>query len=134
MQLQLNSCIFNSSSLKFIPLINGTNNLLYEQNYGHRIRFNKLIHVLHFIDHYIVPELTKNQQFSLNVNKPLKDFLLAKSECNLVTKPVLLGPITFLHLSHVLEEENRVDHLKLLPSLLSAYAQVYFVFAECAML
>lgn len=86
------------------------------------------------LDHYIVPELTKNQQFSLNVNKPLKDFLLAKNECNLVTKPVLLGPITFLHLSHVLEEENRVDHLKLLPSLLSAYDQVCFVFAECATL
>uniref|UniRef100_A0A915EDN8 5-methyltetrahydropteroyltriglutamate--homocysteine S-methyltransferase n=1 Tax=Ditylenchus dipsaci TaxID=166011 RepID=A0A915EDN8_9BILA len=76
--------------------------------------------------HYIVPEISVNQTFSVTTNKPLNDFLLAKSQLHLTTKPVLLGPISFLHLSHIQTKgENQVANpLDLLPSLLPQYIQV----------
>ncbi|KAL3096050.1 hypothetical protein niasHS_005809 [Heterodera schachtii] len=81
--------------------------------------------------HFIVPELSTDQSFSVGLNKPLNDFLLAKNALNLVTKPVLVGPVTFLHLSRVgerkelaTEEQQKVHNLKLLPSLLSHYVKV----------
>ena len=68
--------------------------------------------------HYIVPEFTKNQKFSINHNKPLAEFLEAKEQ-GIVTKPVLLSPVTFLLLGK--EKEEGFNKLDLLPSLLSQY-------------
>jgi 5-methyltetrahydropteroyltriglutamate--homocysteine methyltransferase len=48
--------------------------------------------------HYLVPELEPNQQFKLNANpKPVQEFLEAVA-LGIKTRPVLLGPLTFLRL------------------------------------
>ena len=55
--------------------------------------------------HYMRPEVSKKTVFKLNLNEsnvnPVSMFKEAKDELGLVTRPVLLGPITFLYLSKV---------------------------------
>lgn len=55
--------------------------------------------------HYMRPEVSKKTVFKLNLNEsnvnPVSMFKEAKEEIGLVTRPVLLGPITFLYLSKV---------------------------------
>jgi len=48
--------------------------------------------------HYIVPEISPDSQFTLLSTKPLDDFLEAKS-IGIITRPVIIGPMTFLLLS-----------------------------------
>src|SRR6266568_3128815 len=45
--------------------------------------------------HYIVPEFEAEQQFSLAFTKPVDEFLEAKA-LGIHTRPVLLGPVSFL--------------------------------------
>src|SRR5690606_10201728 len=45
--------------------------------------------------HYIVPEFVKDQQFSLTSEKVINEYNEAKS-LGIETKPVLVGPITYL--------------------------------------
>ena len=71
--------------------------------------------------HYIVPEFTKNQTFSLKVNKPLKEYNLAKKH-GFETKPVLLGMVTYLLLGK--EKEADFHRLELAASLLPVYIQI----------
>jgi len=71
--------------------------------------------------HYIVPEFTKNQTFSLKVNKPLKEYNLAKKH-GFETKPVLLGMVTYLLLGK--EKEAGFHRLELATSLLPVYIQI----------
>jgi len=73
--------------------------------------------------HYIVPELsselTNNVSFTVNTDSLLSQFNDAQKISN-NCKVVLVGPITYLHLSVV---ENK-EKLALLPSLLLRYQQV----------
>src|SRR5487761_504967 len=48
--------------------------------------------------HYLVPELAVDQRFRLASRKPIEEFLEAKA-LGITTRPVLLGPVTFLGLS-----------------------------------
>ena len=48
--------------------------------------------------HYIVPEIEAGMKFSLNAKKPLEAFKLAQT-IKLTTRPVLVGPVSFLLLS-----------------------------------
>ena len=48
--------------------------------------------------HYLVPELGPDTEFELDSRKPLLEFTEAR-EIGIVTRPVLLGPISFLVLS-----------------------------------
>lgn len=62
--------------------------------------------------HYIVPEIGKSTRFELNSLKPLAAFELAKKE-GIMTKPVILGPVSFLLLSKSAEEDFQpIDMLK----------------------
>lgn len=45
--------------------------------------------------HYIVPEFTDNTRFVLNSAKPVDEFLEAKL-AGITTRPVILGPLSFL--------------------------------------
>src|SRR5205823_330848 len=45
--------------------------------------------------HYLVPELRRDQQFRLSSDKPFREFGEA-SELNIRTKPILLGPVSYL--------------------------------------
>ena len=71
--------------------------------------------------HYMVPEFTKNQEFSLVHTKALDEFNEAK-QLGIITKPVLLGPVSYLLLGK--EKETGFDRLDLLDNLLKAYGDM----------
>ncbi|ODT30264.1 MAG: acetolactate synthase small subunit, partial [Kaistia sp. SCN 65-12] len=71
--------------------------------------------------HYLVPEFTRDQRFSLSSTKPLDEFTEAKA-LGIKTKVVLLGPVTFLLLGKARGADfNRLDLLK---RLLPVYEEV----------
>ncbi len=71
--------------------------------------------------HYLVPELEADQGFELGPTKPVDEFVEAK-RLGMLTRPVLLGPVTFLRLSRV----NGLASvpLELLDGLLPVYAEL----------
>ena len=72
--------------------------------------------------HYIVPEIGKSTKFKLNAHKPLSAFELGKRE-DIQTKPVILGPVSFLLLSKSQDEE--FQPVKRLHDLLPLYEQLF---------
>lgn len=68
--------------------------------------------------HYIVPEFTKDQTFKLSSEKIFNEFEEAL-KAGILTKPVLLGPVTYLLLGK--EKEAGFHRLDLLPRLLPVY-------------
>jgi 5-methyltetrahydropteroyltriglutamate--homocysteine methyltransferase len=83
--------------------------------------------------HYLVPELTPHQQFKLASTKPFDEFQQAK-KLGIVTKPVLIGPVSFLLLSkgRLADGSHPEDFepLDLLDRLLPVYRQVIARLAE----
>jgi 5-methyltetrahydropteroyltriglutamate--homocysteine methyltransferase len=71
--------------------------------------------------HYIVPELRRGQSFRLTGSKPLDDFNEALA-LGIKTRPVLIGPFTFLKLGKT--GDAGFDALSLLPSLVEVYKQI----------
>jgi len=71
--------------------------------------------------HFLVPELATDQTFSLAWRKPIDEFLEAKA-LGIITRPVLLGPVTFLRLSR--GARPGAANLEFLPSLLPVYRQL----------
>lgn len=71
--------------------------------------------------HYIVPEFTANQKFTLYNTKVFNEFLEAK-ENGINAKPVLLGPISYLLLGK--EKEVGFHRLELIKNLLPVYLEV----------
>ncbi|MCR6664379.1 MAG: 5-methyltetrahydropteroyltriglutamate--homocysteine S-methyltransferase [Luteimonas sp.] len=70
--------------------------------------------------HYLVPELESGQAFGLRGDKPVAEFLEAKA-AGVKSRPVLLGPVSFLLLSKSVDGSDRLD---LLPGLVAAYGQL----------
>jgi 5-methyltetrahydropteroyltriglutamate--homocysteine methyltransferase len=70
--------------------------------------------------HYLVPELEAGQQFALRGDKPVAQYLEAKA-LGVETRPVLIGPVTFLWLSKTVDGSDR---FALLERLLPIYAQL----------
>src|SRR5436305_1648241 len=71
--------------------------------------------------HYIVPELAPDTRFELGSTKPFDEHAEAKA-LGIETKPVLVGPLTFLLLSK--PADHGFDPLTLLDPLLEVYAEV----------
>src|SRR3954452_7775236 len=71
--------------------------------------------------HYIVPELGPDTRFQLGSDKPFGEYAEAKA-LGIETKPVLIGPLTFLLLSKA--TEHGFDPLTLLDPLVEVYAEV----------
>lgn len=71
--------------------------------------------------HYIVPEFVKDQQFRLTSEKVINEFNEAK-ELGIQTKPVLLGPLTYLLLGK--EKEADFDRLDLIDRLVPVYEEI----------
>ncbi|MBH9975778.1 MULTISPECIES: 5-methyltetrahydropteroyltriglutamate--homocysteine S-methyltransferase [Bartonella] len=71
--------------------------------------------------HYIVPEINAKQSFKLQSEKLITEFLEAKAE-GIVTRPVLLGPVTFLLLAKCREDD--IEPLSLLSRLLPVYQDI----------
>jgi 5-methyltetrahydropteroyltriglutamate--homocysteine methyltransferase len=76
--------------------------------------------------HYIVPELSADTGFSLRSNKALDEYREAKF-LGIQTRPVLIGPVTFLKLAKMRDGSNA---LALLPKLLPIYMEVIAALAE----
>jgi 5-methyltetrahydropteroyltriglutamate--homocysteine methyltransferase len=73
--------------------------------------------------HFIVPELTPDTSFELSGTKPFDDYLEAR-DLGIQTKPVLVGPVTYLLLSKPGEgAPEELDLLTLLDPLVEVYAQ-----------
>ena len=65
--------------------------------------------------HYLVPELSKDQAFILSTNKPFEEFNEAK-KYGFNTKPIILGPLSFLLLAKGLDGFKTINLLdKILP-------------------
>ncbi|GAA5022181.1 5-methyltetrahydropteroyltriglutamate--homocysteine methyltransferase [Marivirga lumbricoides] len=71
--------------------------------------------------HYIVPEFYKNQQFKLFSTKVIDEYEEAK-QLNIDTKPVLLGPVSFLLLGK--EKEEGFHRIELIENLLPVYLEI----------
>ncbi len=67
--------------------------------------------------HYLVPELAPGQPFTYSSSKAVRELREADA-LGIATRPVLLGPITFLHLAKRTDEGDTLD---LLGDLLPAY-------------
>ena len=73
--------------------------------------------------HYVKPTFQDGQEFKLSSNpKPVVEFLEAK-EAGIVTRPVLVGPVTFLALGKADRDQNVVP-ISLLHKLLPLYEEV----------
>jgi 5-methyltetrahydropteroyltriglutamate--homocysteine methyltransferase len=71
--------------------------------------------------HYIVPEFYEGQSFKLTSRKAINEFNEAKM-LGIHTRPVLIGPVTYLMLGKV--KEGAFDPLSLLDKLLPVYAEL----------
>ena len=71
--------------------------------------------------HFIVPEFHAGQSFRLASTKPVDEFVEARDQ-GVHTRPVLVGPVTYLLLGKSADED--FDPLTLLDSILPIYAEV----------
>ena len=71
--------------------------------------------------HYMVPELAADQAFALSSTKPIDHFLEARA-LGIHTRPVILGPVTFLKLAK--SHTDGFDPIALLPRLLPVYEEL----------
>jgi 5-methyltetrahydropteroyltriglutamate--homocysteine methyltransferase len=72
--------------------------------------------------HYIVPEFTKNQKFELFSEKIIDEFKEAYA-IGIKTKPVLIGPISYLLLGK--EKEEGFHRIDLIDTLLPVYFEIF---------
>ena len=73
--------------------------------------------------HYVKPTLQDGQNFKLSgTPKPLIEFKEAK-EAGVLTRPVILGPVSFLHLAKA-DRGQSVDPISLLDKLLPLYEEL----------
>jgi 5-methyltetrahydropteroyltriglutamate--homocysteine methyltransferase len=71
--------------------------------------------------HYIVPEFSAAQSFTVYSTKVVSEYLEAK-KAGIDPKPVLLGPVSFLLLGK--EKEEGFNRLELISKLLSVYLEI----------
>jgi len=71
--------------------------------------------------HYIVPEFTKNQKFELFSTKIIAEFIESK-KLGITTKPVLIGPVSYLLLGK--EKEAGFHRIDLVEKLLPVYFEI----------
>lgn len=76
--------------------------------------------------HYIVPEFSNETEFKLTSRKAVKEFKEAKDQ-GIHTRPVLIGPITFLLSGKLKGADNA---LSLLPKLLPVYEKLLSELAD----
>ena len=78
--------------------------------------------------HYIVPELSADTKLGLNDSKFIFEYLEAKS-AGVFTKPVIIGPFTFLKLSYYHDGKKAEDFAE---SIADAYVQILHRMSDLA--
>jgi 5-methyltetrahydropteroyltriglutamate--homocysteine methyltransferase len=86
-------------------------------NRGHGVPAQEMTKWFDTNYHYMVPEFAKDQTFALTSTKAIDEYREAKA-LGYQTRPVLVGPVTFLKLG------KGEDRLSLLPKLLPVYIDV----------
>ena len=71
--------------------------------------------------HYIVPEFVKDQKFELFSTKIIDEFLESK-KLGIVTKPVLIGPVSYLLLGK--EKEEGFHRIDLIQKIIPVYFEI----------
>ncbi|MBT1180466.1 5-methyltetrahydropteroyltriglutamate--homocysteine S-methyltransferase [Bifidobacterium sp. CP2] len=79
--------------------------------------------------HYIVPEIEPSTEIKLNGTKPFDEYLEAK-ELGIETKPVLIGPYTFLKLARDDDAQELTFDKGLVNAVAAVYAEVLTRFNE----
>ncbi|KAI8336686.1 5-methyltetrahydropteroyltriglutamate-homocysteine S-methyltransferase [Chlamydoabsidia padenii] len=74
--------------------------------------------------HFIVPEFEQDQSFQLERAPRVVEQFKAAKVLNIHTRPVLVGPVSFLFLGKAAKGVEDFDTLSLLPKLLPLYVQV----------
>ena len=75
--------------------------------------------------HYIVPEFSAGQQFKLFWQKPVEEFKEALA-AGIKTRPVIIGPVSFLLLGKSVDGSHQLD---LLDNLIPAYNELFAALA-----
>ena len=79
--------------------------------------------------HYVKPTVQEGQKFKLKADpKPVAEFLEAK-EAGITTRPVLVGPVTFLSLGKA-DRDQKVEPISLLEELLPVYEELLIKLKE----
>ena len=73
--------------------------------------------------HYVRPTFSSSTEFKLNTTKPVDEYLEAK-ELGIETRPVLIGPVSFLVLGKADKAETDLKPITLLSKLLPVYAEI----------
>ncbi|KAK9376062.1 cobalamin-independent synthase [Lipomyces chichibuensis] len=73
--------------------------------------------------HYVRPTFSKNVEFKLNSTKPVDEFLEAKA-LGIHTRPVLVGPVSYLYLGKADKDNLELEPITLLEKLLPVYAEL----------
>ncbi|SCU89107.1 LAMI_0D12420g1_1 [Lachancea mirantina] len=73
--------------------------------------------------HYVRPTFSNGTQFRLNGQKPVDEFLEAK-QLGIETRPVLLGPVSYLYLGKADKDSLDLEPLSLLQKILPLYAEI----------
>ena len=89
--------------------------------YGHGVAALEMTKWFDTNYHYMVPELAADQAFSLASTKPVDEFLEARA-LGIHTRPVILGPVTFLKLAK--PRGAPFERMLLLPRLLPVYTEL----------
>ncbi|MEM1244395.1 MAG: 5-methyltetrahydropteroyltriglutamate--homocysteine S-methyltransferase [Pseudomonadota bacterium] len=76
--------------------------------------------------HYIVPEFSHDQVFSLHADELIQQIKQAQA-LGIKAKPVILGPLSFLYLGKTKDDFNK---LELLDKLLPEYSKLFDLFAQ----
>ncbi len=71
--------------------------------------------------HYLVAEFSKNQKFQISTSKIFDEYIEAK-KLGIETRPVIIGPVTFLLLG---KAQDGFEKLDLLDNLLVAYQELF---------
>ncbi|MGH8530831.1 MAG: 5-methyltetrahydropteroyltriglutamate--homocysteine S-methyltransferase [Nevskiales bacterium] len=130
------SFLFGAIPARFRPLLDRAENdgldLYFAMARGHQNDGLDLIamEMTKWFDtnyHYLVPEFTRNQSFSLNAQKLVNEYAEAR-RLGINAKPVLIGPVTYLLLGK--EKEADFNRLDLLPALLPVYAEALQALAQ----
>jgi 5-methyltetrahydropteroyltriglutamate--homocysteine methyltransferase len=78
--------------------------------------------------HYVVPEFEPGQQYCLRSTKVVDEFLEAKA-LGITTRPVLLGPVSFVLLGK--QTSGSVSRVSVLEKILSVYTEILRRLFEC---
>lgn len=73
--------------------------------------------------HYVRPTFSKSTEFKLNGQKPVDEYLEAK-ELGIETRPVLVGPVSFLFLGKADKESLDLEPITFLDKVLPLYAEI----------